>query len=103
MKHVAMGEFIAQVGTFVEGDEPIAVERDGRTIGYYTPTSRIGLAESRAALARLEETIARVTASSGMTEDELADLFDLNKPFPYDDEELAVASGTGGRIDAASR
>lgn len=36
----------------------------------------------RQALDRLGATVDRILAETGMTEDELADLFDLSKPLP---------------------
>ena len=71
---------------YLKEAEPIAVERHGRLIGFYIPVepkrTAQGQAELKDALARLEESVQRVLEETGMTEDELADYFDLNKPIP---------------------
>ena len=75
--------------------EPIAVERNGRLIGFYIPVEPKEEADREArlrqALERLEASVARALEESGMTEDELAGYFDLSKPVP----ERAGEAGVG--------
>lgn len=91
MKRVSIGEFEAHAGEYVARAEKLEIERDGRTVGYYVPvaakprdipTERRAKPEAREAMEHLERTVQRVLDETGLTEDELADLFDLNKPFP---------------------
>ena len=108
MKRVPADEFAKHVSQYLEGSEIVSVEKDGEVIGRYvpvpnghaldqTPTSRqpgngdeIELdwskvrPESRANIERLQSTLRAIYARTGMTEDELVDLLDPSKPFPYD-------------------
>jgi hypothetical protein len=86
MKRVGVREFRDRATGYFKEAEPIAVERHGRLIGFYIPVEpkREGAeeAEFKEALGRLEATVKGVLESSVMTEDELADAFDLSKPYP---------------------
>jgi hypothetical protein len=62
--------------------EPLAVEHDGEVIGYYLPVPARRREEIRRVMDHLERTLTRVAAETGLTEDELADLFDLTLPLP---------------------
>jgi hypothetical protein len=98
MKRVPADEFARRAAEYLEGSEPISVEKDGEVIGRYVPVpnghSINGTvsdeergrkkAEARAAFERLHATLQQVYAETGMTEDELVDLLDPGKPFPYD-------------------
>jgi hypothetical protein len=91
MRRVALRDFAENPMKFLEGSEQVAVEQYGEPIGYYFPVAeerrdpeeeaarRKRLDES---IARLETTIQKILDETGMTEDELADLFDPNKPLP---------------------
>ncbi len=82
VKHVGVREFRDHATQYLSGDEVLAVERHGEPIGFYIPT-RPSKKESLAqALERLEETVQHVLERTGMSEDELADLFDLKQPLP---------------------
>ncbi len=91
MKRVGVREFRDHATKYLAGDETIVVERHGKPIGMYTPVGPSGLqlhpdfGNREAALeaaARLEKTVQKILDETGMTEDEFADLFDLNKPLP---------------------
>ncbi|MGH3089126.1 MAG: hypothetical protein ACRDSJ_17655 [Rubrobacteraceae bacterium] len=86
MKHVGVREFRDRATGFLKEAEPIAIERHGRLIGFYIPVApkrdARRQAELEEALKRLEASVARALEESGMTEDELADYFDLSKPIP---------------------
>lgn len=108
MKRVPAEEFARRAAEYLEGTEPVSIEKDGAVIGQYVPTpnghASNGTAgggqgpsyphvdldwstvrpESRATLERLRHTLQQVYAETGMTEDELADYFDMTKPLPYD-------------------
>lgn len=104
MKRVDVREFCDRAARYLAGDDVLSVERHGQPIGYYIPVGASRLnqreefaqalerreepaqalerLESEQALERLEQTIQSVLAQSGMSRDELADLFDLSKPLP---------------------
>jgi len=56
------------------------VEKHGQLIGYYIPASRASQEKIREDVAQLAIAVKQALDETGMTEDELADLFDLNKP-----------------------
>jgi hypothetical protein len=79
MKSVGVREFRDHAAAYLSGADPIAVRKHGRIIGFYLPLTRDD-DEVSDALAKLGSTVERVLAASGMSEDQLADLFDLRKP-----------------------
>ncbi len=80
MKKVGVREFRDHATKYLAGGEPLEIERHGRPIGYYIPVKHPDEEEVREAVARLAEAVERVLAETGMTEDELAELFDLSRP-----------------------
>ena len=99
MKRVLAEEFAAHAGAYLEGPDPVSVEKDGKVIGKYVPERnghaangeisdderRKKKAEVRAAFERLRAVLQEVYEETGLTEDEFADLMDPSKPFPHDD------------------
>jgi hypothetical protein len=85
VKHVGVREFRDGATGYLKESEPLAVERHGKLIGFYIPVEpkdpdpEARLAE---ALGRLEAAVSRALEESGMSEDELAEYFDLSKPPP---------------------
>lgn len=83
MKHVGVREFRDRATGYLKSAEPLAVERHGRLIGFYIPVEpERGISdeeEFREALGRLDETVRHVLEESSMSEEELADAFDLGK------------------------
>ena len=87
MKRVGVREFLDQLPDGVPSGEIITVERNGEPIGYYLPLPpKRSPEEIQHAIERLERAVQQALEESGMTEDELADLFDVSKPFPYDND-----------------
>jgi hypothetical protein len=91
MKRVGVREFRDHATKYLASNEPLAIERYGDTIGFYIPTGvgqRDPVEEEERrrrqadSIARLEKTIQQILDETGMTEDELADLFDPTKPLP---------------------
>ena len=76
MKNVGVREFRDHATTYLSGREPIAINKHGRVIGFYVPLER-DENEVRRAIARLGESVGKVLDDTGLTEDELATLFDL--------------------------
>lgn len=98
MKRVPADEFARHAAEYLDGTEPVSVEKDGEVIGRYVPTpnghasngtvsdeERLkNKAELRAHFEELRGVLQEIYAETGVTEDEFADLFDTKKPFPYD-------------------
>jgi hypothetical protein len=80
MRHVGVREFRDKATTYLSGDEILSVEKHGRPIGYYVPAPRANQEKIRQDLEQLAAAVKRALNETGMSEDELADLFDLNKP-----------------------
>ncbi len=84
LKHIELDEFRERMTDYLYGRTPLAVERDGEILGFYYPKNKTKEKELKRAVKQLELAVDLALAETGMTEDELADLFDLSKPFPYD-------------------
>jgi len=82
MKRVGVREFRDHATQYLSGDEVLAIERHGQPLGFYIPTGKSRLESFEEALARLEHTVQQVLAETGMSEEELSRLFDLNEPLP---------------------
>ncbi len=78
MKSIGVREFRDHAAAYLSGSDPIAVRQHGRIIGFYLPLAP-DEDEVNESLAKLGATVERVLTESGMSEDELADLFDLRK------------------------
>ncbi len=81
MKEVGVREFRDHATTYLSAGEPLAVNKHGRVIGFYFPVKRDPERIKRD-LDRLGETVQAILEETGMTEDELADFFDLRHPLP---------------------
>jgi antitoxin (DNA-binding transcriptional repressor) of toxin-antitoxin stability system len=82
MKRVGVREFRDHATRYLAGDEVLAVERHGQPIGFYIPVAASRQESFAQALERLEETVKRILAETGMSEDELSRLYDLTAPLP---------------------
>jgi hypothetical protein len=80
MKRIGVREFRDHATKYLAGDEVLAVERHGEPIGFYVPTGKSRQENFAEALERLEQTVQRVLAETGMSEEQLGRLFDLNVP-----------------------
>ena len=81
LKSVGVREFRNNASTYLSGSETIAVNRHGKVIGFYIPLER-DEDEVRRAVAKLGATVEKVLEESGMSEEELGQLFDLRRPMP---------------------
>jgi len=78
IKNVGVREFRDHATAYLSGPDPVAVSKHGHVIGFYIPVER-DEGQAARALARLGETVERVLAGTGMSEEELAGLLDLRR------------------------
>ncbi|MGH3822342.1 MAG: hypothetical protein ACRDRA_05830 [Pseudonocardiaceae bacterium] len=78
LKTVGVREFRDHATTYLSGSDPVAVSKHGRVVGFYIPLAR-DEDEVRRALARLGETVSQVLGETGLSEEELAQMFDLRR------------------------
>lgn len=78
MKRVGVREFRDHATRYLAGDEVLAVERHGEPIGFYIPTGKSKAKSFAQALERLEQTVRRVAAETGLSEEELSNLYSLD-------------------------
>ncbi len=81
VKSIGVREFRNNASTYLSGSETIAVNRHGKVIGFYIPLER-DEDEVRRAVAQLGAAVGQVLEETGMTEQELARVFDLRRPMP---------------------
>lgn len=81
MKNVGVREFRDHATSYLSGEEPVAVSKHGQVIGVYIPVKRDPERAQRA-LDRLGKTVEVILDETGMTEEELAQSFDLRRPIP---------------------
>jgi hypothetical protein len=82
MKQVGVREFRDHATLYLSGSDPIAVTKNGHTIGIYLPFTKQNIERRQRAIDELEKSVNRILEETGMTEDELADIFDFSKPLP---------------------
>jgi antitoxin (DNA-binding transcriptional repressor) of toxin-antitoxin stability system len=80
MKNIGVREFRDHATKYLAGPEPVAVNRHGKVIGFYIPLRR-DEDEVRHAVAQLGKVVEQVIDETGISEDELAGLFDTRRPF----------------------
>ena len=101
MKRVGVREFRNHATQYLAGDEVLAIERHGQPIGFYIPAQASKQESFAHALERLEQTVQRVLAETGMSEDELSRLYDLTEPVP--DRPRRHSSGEPAETHASGR
>jgi antitoxin (DNA-binding transcriptional repressor) of toxin-antitoxin stability system len=79
VKSVGVREFRDHATKYLAGSETVAVNRHGRVIGFYVPLKR-DEDEVRRAVAQLGHAVEQVLDETGMSEDELASVFDMRRP-----------------------
>src|SRR5688500_12456510 len=105
MKRIGVREFRDHATQYLAGDQVLVIERNGQPIGVYIPTSADAavLRPERwaQALEHLDRTVQRVLAETGLSEDELSRLYDLNEPLP--DHPAAIPTAAVADTDAPGR
>lgn len=82
MIHAGAQEFRERAARYFAGKDVVAIEQNGKVVGYYIPRPKRDDEAGRRAIAELQEAVARVMEETGLSEDELARIFDLNEPYP---------------------
>lgn len=101
MRRVGVREFRDHATRYLSGDEVLAVERHGQPIGFYIPTGASRRESFAQALERLEQSVRRALAETGLSEEELSRLYDLTEPLPDRPRRLRREAAVGA--DAAGR
>ena len=74
MKDVGVREFRDHASRYLSGDEPLAVRRHGRVLGFYVPVRRKSDTEElRVALREAQEGLADLRRATGLSEEDLVD------------------------------
>jgi hypothetical protein len=81
LKNVGVREFRDHATTYLSGSDPVAVSKHGQVIGFYIPVEG-DREQARRAIERLGRSVEEILEETGMTEDELAQLFDLRRALP---------------------
>ena len=79
MKTVGVREFRDHAPSYLAGSDPIAVSNRGTVIGFYIPLPR-DPEETQRAVERLGTRVQEILADTGMSEEQLAELFRLRSP-----------------------
>lgn len=80
MIHAGIRDFRDRATRYLAGHDVIAIERHGKTVGFYVPVPTRDEEMGQRALADLRAAVRQAVAETGLSEDELAELFDLSKP-----------------------
>lgn len=80
MRRVGVREFRDHATQYLAADEVLAIERHGRTVGFYIPTGTSREESFARALERLEQIVESTVAEAGLSEEELSQLYDLAQP-----------------------
>ncbi len=74
MKNVGVREFRDHASSYLSGEEPLAVRRHGRVLGFYLPVKHKSDAqELQAALRELGESLAALRRETGLSEEDLVE------------------------------
>jgi hypothetical protein len=74
MKDVGVREFRDHASRYLSGDEPLAVRRHGRVLGFYVPVrQKSDTEELRVALREAQEGLLELRRTTGLSEEELVE------------------------------
>ncbi len=79
MKSVGIREFRDKASQYLASKDAVAVKRHGKLVGFYIPVEQSEEIEIEQALQRLNQTVERAIAESGMDEATLASALDLSQ------------------------
>jgi hypothetical protein len=80
MQRVEVQKFKERASELLTGTEALTVESHGQAVGVYLPLLQPSEQAAQDSLAALRAAIAAALTNGQLTEDELADLFDLRRP-----------------------
>lgn len=80
MIHAGIRDFRDRATRYLAGNDVIAIERHGKTVGYYIPVPTRDEQKGQRALADVRSAVRAAMAETGLGEDQLADLFDASRP-----------------------
>lgn len=81
LRSVSVREFRDHATMHLSGSDHLAVSKHGQVIGFYIPVEA-AREQAKRALEQLGRSVEEILAHTGMTEDELAQLFDLRRALP---------------------
>jgi hypothetical protein len=76
---VGVSEFGADLEEYLDSPGPVAVTRDGQTVGYYFPARKNGAETEYTALTRAVEQFANLLDEYGISEDEVVSEFNTRR------------------------
>lgn len=81
LKNVGVREFRDHATVYLSGSDPVAITKHDQVIGFYIPVER-DREQVRQAVEKLGHTVGKILEDTGLTEEELAQLFDLRRALP---------------------
>lgn len=84
MKQIRLQDFGDKAGLLLRNRETVAIEQGGRVVGYFMPVRERNQEKLNEDLDRLDRAVKKILVETGWTEDEFADMLDLNKPAPFE-------------------
>ena len=80
MRRVGVKEFRDNATKYFAAGETMIIERHGHPVGYFIPVKQEKDKElAKKALSQLEEAVAKLVKETGLSEDELAELFTIKR------------------------
>jgi hypothetical protein len=73
VQHAGIREFRDHATRYLAGDDIVAVQRHGHTVGFYFPVQAKRDEAARQAMARLGEAVDHLLEETGLSEDELVE------------------------------
>lgn len=78
MKSIGIREFRDKASHYLASKDVVAVKRHGKLVGFYVPVPQSEPEEITQALQKLNQTVEKAIAESGLDEAALADALDLS-------------------------
>jgi hypothetical protein len=86
MKYIELEELQKHL-SYLEGNEPLTIEKKGEILGFYYPKNKPNLESLKEAFELLNATLDQMALESGMGREELIDALDPSKPFPFSEND----------------
>ena len=82
MKQIPIDQLNQNAIAHLTSGEPLSIEHEGKVLGIFLPKQPTQTATLDQALDKLDQTIEKILAETGMTEAEFVSYFDLSQPCP---------------------